>query len=100
MATCESLIRNRLIQNNSKYADLFNASVDSSAQITDWDYVVHYAAHEAKEISKEQMRMAEKGSVMLSDTVRLHNMQITGGHVIWHEDISELLCVRKELEEI
>ena len=36
---------------------------------------------------------------MLSDTVRLHNMKICGGHVIWHEDISELLRVRKELEE-
>lgn len=99
MAACESLIRYRLIQSNSRYADLFNASTDSSAQITDRDYVVHYAAREAKEISKEQMRMAEKGPVMLSDTVRLHNMQIPGGHVIWHEDISELLRVRKELEE-
>lgn len=100
MAACESLIRYRLIQSNSRYADLFNASADSSAQITDRDYVVRYAAREAKEISKEQMRMAEKGPVMLSDTVRLHNMQIPGGHVIWHEDISELLRVRKELEEI
>ena len=99
MATCESLIRYRLIQSNSGYADLFNVSVDSSAQITNQDYVVHYAAREAKEISKEQMRLAEKGPVMLSDTVRLHNMQIPGGHVIWHEDISELLRVRKELEE-
>ena len=99
MATCESLIRYRLIQSNSGYADLFNASVDSSAQITNQDYAVYYAAREAKEISKEQMRLAEKGPVMLSDTVRLHNMQIPGGHVIWHEDISELLRVRKELEE-
>lgn len=99
MAACESLIRYRLIQSNSGYADLFNASVDSSAQITDRDYVVRYAASEAKEISEKQMRMAESGPVMLNDTVRLHNMQIPGGHVIWHEDISELLRVRKELEE-
>lgn len=99
MATCESLIRYRLIQSNSGYADLFNASADSSAQITDRDYVVRYAAREAKEISKEQMRLAEKQPIMLSDTVRLHNTQIPGGHVIWCEDISELLHVRKELEE-
>lgn len=99
MATCESLIRYRLIQSNSRYADLFNASADSCAQITDHDYIVRYAAREAKEISAEQMRMAEKGPVVLSDTVRLHNMKICGGHVIWHEDISELLRVRKELEE-
>lgn len=98
-AVVESCIRCGLIQSNTYYDELFTASVDTSAQIVDENYVLHYAAHDAEPIPAEQMRMAESAPVMIEEGKRLHNMPICGGHVVWTEDILELSCLRRELEE-
>lgn len=98
-AVVESCIRCGLIQSNTYYDELFTASVDTSAQIVDENYVLHYAAHDAEPIPAEQMRMAESAPVMIEEGKRLHNMPICGGHVVWTEDILELSCLRRDLEE-
>lgn len=100
IAVLESLIRCRLIPTNSQYDTMFSALVHISAKITDQDYNVCYASDNSGPIPEAQMKQAEAGLVMLSEGKRLCNMPITGGHVIWTEDISELLFLRRQLKEI
>ena len=95
----ESCILCGLIQSNSRYFDLFRASVDISAQITDQDYTVRYSASGAEPISIADMRRAEAGPVILPGGKRLHNMAVRGGHAVWTEDISQLLDLRDALQE-
>ena len=96
----ESCIQCGLIQSNSRYGDLFRASVDISAQITDRDYAVRYAASGAEPIPREDMRRAEGAPVILDGGKRLNNMPVNGGHAVWTEDISALLALRGKLERI
>ena len=95
----ESCIWCGLIQTNSRYFDLFKASVNISAQITDNDYNVRYSAGAAVPISKEDMLRAKAGPVILPGAKRLHNMALGGGRAIWTEDISKILSVRESLQE-
>ena len=88
-----------LIQSNSGYSDLFRASLDISAQITDDDYNVRYCASNAKNIDKEDMINAATKPVIIEGGKRLHNMRVNGGHVIWMDDISELLELREKLKD-
>ncbi len=94
----ESCIACGLIQSNTRYFDLFRASVGSSAQITDANYVVRYAASGAETLPREAMAEAETAPVLLPGGKRLHSMPVNGGHVVWTEDISELLRLRETLE--
>ncbi len=94
----ESCIQCGLIQSNTRYTDLFMASSDISAQIVDTAYCVRYSASGAAWFPKEVMKEAETASVVLPGGKRLHNMPVNGGHVIWTEDISELLNVQETLE--
>ena len=99
-AALESCIQCGLIQSNTRYEELFSKAADIPAQITDNDYTVRYASKDAKRVPVEQMRAAEKEPIMLPDGKRLHNMPIHGGHVIWTEDMSELLSLREKLENM
>ena len=94
----ESCIQCGLIQSNTRYGDLFRASADLSAQITDRDYAVRYAASGAAPFPREEMLRAEAAPVILPGGKRLHNMPVNGGHVVWSEDISELLEMQEKLE--
>lgn len=99
-ATFESCIHFGLIQSNSHYADLFDASMDCSVQIVDKDFCVKYAAHDAKTITKAQMQTAEKAPLRLEDGNILHTLPINGGYVVWSEDNSELLALAEELNDL
>ena len=88
-----------LIRSNTRYFDLFRAFAGSSAQITDEDYAVRYAARGAEPIPRETMIAAQDAPVILAEGKRLHNMPVNGGHMVWTEDISELLALRRTLEE-
>ena len=46
------------------------------------------------------MRETEHGHVMLDGGIRLSGTNISGGHTLWQEDVSELIEVLDELEEI
>ena len=101
--TCEACISTGLIPSNSRYKELFSAST-LSARITDDDYNVILSSEPAgstygEDISDENMRKTENGPVMLSESIRLSGASITGGHVLWMEDVSKLTDVLRELTE-
>lgn len=99
MAFFESCIQCGFIQTNTCYFDIFNASLNLSAQITDDDYNVRYAARDAGVLLKEDMVRAETQVVLLADGRRLRNIRVCGGHAIWTEDIYELLELQESLAE-
>ena len=60
---------------------------------------MRYAARGAEPIPRETMIAAQDAPVILAEGKRLHNMPVNGGHMVWTEDISELLESRRTLEE-
>ena len=96
----ESCIQCGLIPSNTRYAELFRASVGTSMQITDDRYTVCFAAGDAEPIPEATMRSAEEKALVLADGTRIRNMPIRGGHVLWTEDISELLRLSEKLEAL
>ncbi|MGN0492107.1 MAG: histidine kinase N-terminal 7TM domain-containing protein, partial [Acutalibacteraceae bacterium] len=99
-AALEACIQLGLIHSNSRYEELFDASLDCSAQIVDRDFNVKYASRDARPISKDLMHAAEKSPIKLEDGNILHTMPINGGYAVWTEDNSELLALTEELELI
>lgn len=97
-ATLELCIRCGLIRSNTHYRELFDAST-IGAQITDDEYEVYLSSNTARQISKKILRQTEAGSVLLDDGVRLCAAPIHGGHILWQEDISDLLCVLEQLSD-
>ena len=97
-ATLEICIQCSLIQSNSRYGELFREST-LAAQIVDRDYTVRYASKNAPEIPADKMREAEAGPAALTEGIQVHNMPVDGGHVVWTEDISQLLRLRESLED-
>ena len=98
LAVCEACIRSRLIPSNTRYSELFHAST-IGAQIVDESYNRYLASDNAKEFSKELMRYTEKGPVELGNE-RLSGAPVTGGHVLWVENISMVQDVLEKLKRI
>lgn len=98
-ATMELCIQCRFLQSNTCYRELFDATT-VAAQITGENYAVCLSSGRAKETDAELLRQTESGPVMLEHGIRLSGAPIRGGHVIWAEDLSPLLKVLDELEEI
>lgn len=99
IATIELCIQCRFIQSNTHYQELFDAST-VGAQITDEDYNICLFSQRAKHVDAELLCRTENSPIMLDDGIRLSGAPIHGGHVIWSEDLSPLLKVLEELEEI
>lgn len=100
LLTFECCISCGLIRSNSRYGDLFAASGGTSAEITDRDFHVKYAAGSAKPLSKEIMAKAAHNPVETDGGLIVHTMPISGGYAVWTEDVSALLKVREELESL
>ena len=98
--TFEICIQCRLIASNMRYDELFRAVTGCSAQITDNDYNVRYAALDAEPFSLETLVSSEKTPILLPDHRLLYNIPINGGHAIWTEDVSELIKRGAETREI
>ena len=94
----EACIGCGLIQTNSRYGELFSALKDMRAVICDDNYLPCFGDGE-NGIDADICRAAEKEKLMLSDGSLVRNMHIDGGHVIWAEDMSEILALREKLEE-
>lgn len=94
----ESCIQCGLIQANTHYMELFDAST-VGAQITDPQYHVVLSSQTAQSVDTEILRQTRQAPVMLKGGIRLSGAPIKNGHVVWTEDMSPLLCVLKELEE-
>ena len=97
-AVLESCIQCGLIQANTHYRELFDAST-VGAQITDPEYRVVLSSGAAQAVSIETLRKTQQAPVMLEGGIRLSGAPIKNGHVIWTEDISPLIKVLADLEE-
>ncbi len=97
-AVLEICIQCGLIQTNTGYGKLFEIGT-IGAQITDTDYHIRYAASNAMTISQDVMQAAENGSVSINKDTLLKSSRISGGHVLWQEDISDITALLERLEE-
>ncbi len=98
-AVFESCIYCGLLPTNTRYDEMFVASVGNSAQIVDENFQVRYASASAEPLPVEQIKQALNAPVALSEGKLLHTAPIGGGYTVWTEDISELTNLRKELTE-
>ncbi|MDD6094566.1 MAG: histidine kinase N-terminal 7TM domain-containing protein [Clostridia bacterium] len=98
-AVFESCIYCGLIPTNTRYDEMFVASVGNSAQIVDENFQVRYASASAEPLPAEQIKKAQETPVALSEGKLLHTAPIGGGYTVWTEDISELTDLRRELTE-
>lgn len=93
----ESAIQSGLIRSNSGYGDLFRVST-VAAQIVDGKYNVCNSSAGAVELTTTTMKQAESGTVDLGD-IQLQSRPISGGRVLWQEDICKIKELLEELEE-
>ena len=98
--TFELCIACGYIHSNSRYADLFESSVGTSAEITDQNFNVCYAARNIEEISKKDMQKAKQHSIAIKNGLTLHTMPIGGGYAVWTEDVSALLEIREAYDSL
>ncbi|MGM9667372.1 MAG: histidine kinase N-terminal 7TM domain-containing protein [Eubacteriales bacterium] len=97
-AVFESCICCGLLPTNTRYDEMFVASVGSSAQIVDENFQMRYVSSSADPLPVEQIKKALDTPV-LSEGKLLHTAPIGGGYMVWTEEISELTNLRKELTE-
>ena len=98
-ATLESCIHCGLIQSNTHYNDLL-LSCTLRVQLTDPEYQRLLSSRSAEPIPLQIMRQTETGPVRLDGGLRLSGAPVRGGHVLWTEDVSELLEVLEELQDV
>lgn len=98
--TFELCIACGFIHSNGRYADLFASSVGTSAEITDRDFNVRYAAVNTEFIPKETMKKAEQSPVSVEGGLTVHTMPIDGGYAVWMEDVSALTDIKEESESL
>lgn len=98
-ATLESCIQCGLIQSNTHYNDLL-LSCTLRVQLTDPEYQRLLSSRSAEPIPLQIMRQTETGPVRLDGGLRLSGAPVRGGHVLWTEDVSELLEVLEELQDV
>ena len=98
-AVFECCIYCGLLPTNTRYDEMFVASVGSSAQIVDENFDVRYASVSAEPLPVEYIKKALNAPVALSEGKLLYTAPIGGGYMVWTEDISELTNLRRELTE-
>ena len=97
----EAMIRSGMIPTNVKYAELFRSSslgmrIIDSAGRTVWSSApaAPYSAEMFKAILASNLLSAQPDQNILTFVSK-----ITGGHMLWQEDISELNRIHRETEE-
>lgn len=98
-AAFESCIQCGLIQSNTHYEELLACST-LCVQITDPGYKVLLGSPAAPAIPYGAIRQTEVKPAWLDGGMRLSGAPIQGGHVLWMDDVSELLKVLDELREV
>lgn len=93
----ESAIQSGLIQSNTNYYELFRNST-VSAQIVDADFKPCMLSNTATSLTEDVMRSAEAKPVDLGDTI-LHSKAITGGHVLWEDDVKQINSLIEQLRD-
>jgi len=100
MLCFEACIACGYIHSNSRYVDLFASSVGTSAEITDRNFNIRYAALNTEAIPKYDMKKALQSPVTRKNGLTVHAMPISGGYAVWTEDMSALLAVKAESESL
>lgn len=91
----ESAIQSGLIPSNTSYKELFCSST-VSAQIVDTNYQPCMVSGTATALTADVMKSAKAEPVDLGDTI-LHSKAITGGYVLWQDDVKQIKELIKEL---
>ncbi len=94
--TVEACIYSGLIPSNTRYRELIRTST-IAAEITDDTLAVRYSTRSLQPVAESILHQAVKVPVVLSNSMRLLSSPISGGHVFWQEDVSELLGIVEEL---
>lgn len=97
IALLESAIQSGLIPSNTNYNELFRSST-VSAQIVDTVYQSCMVSCTATALTEDVMRSAEAEPVDLGDAI-LHSKAITGGYVLWQDDVKQINDLIEELRD-
>lgn len=95
----EACISCGFIRSNRRYADLFAASVGTSAEILDLDLHLCYRSLDTEPIPKETIVKALEAPVITGGQ-SLHAMPIAGGYALWTEDLSALLKIKEDSQAL
>jgi len=98
MAIWESCILCHLIPSNTEYGALLNAST-LAAQIMDRRFQVRYASENAPAVSREMASRAAAAPVHMDEDHLLKSTAISGGQVLYVEDISSVNERLQDLRE-
>ena len=97
IALLESAIQSGLIPSNTNYNELFRSSTVST-QIVDTDFKLCMVSGTATALPEGVMRSAEAEPVDLGNAI-LHSKAITGGHVLWQDDVKQINDLIEELRD-
>ncbi|MDO4710363.1 MAG: histidine kinase N-terminal 7TM domain-containing protein [Peptostreptococcaceae bacterium] len=97
----EAAMRTGLILVNTKYVMLFDNS-SLNMKIISREGEVAYSSDPKEEISQERMKrlLEEEGPQVMEvgEDLLLHSDPITGGKILWHEDIREIRELQKKVQ--
>ena len=93
----ESLLRLNLIQTNTYYRALFRQS-SVPAVIVDENYAPQASTSSYAALPYEIMRQTEESPIVMQNGERLSGAPIKNGHVLWQENISEMVELNRRLE--
>ena len=96
--TLESCLQSGLIPTNTGYAPLFKA-MTFGIQIADGNNNIRYSSNAARQLTGSEIESAKHGGFS-HGTSLIKAYPIDGGCAVWQEDISELLHVKKQLEDV
>lgn len=88
-----------LIQTNSRYFELFQATGRLDAEITDNSFRRYYFSGEFPELSKDLRDSIIAKSSVQERGIRINHLPVKGGHLFWSEDISVLLDQYQDIQE-
>lgn len=99
VAIWESSIKTGLVRSNSRYEELLKRS-GLGITVVDEDYATHYRSDDALTLTRRQMHEAKAEPLMLENGIRVSVSRIRGGYALRQKDLSGLLKVLGELEEL
>ena len=88
-----------LIQTNSRYFELFQATGGLDAEITDNSFRRYYFSGEFPELSKDLRDSIIAKSSVQERGIRINHLPVKGGHLFWSEDISVILDQYQDIHE-
>ena len=99
-AFMECLILARLLPSNDSYMDLWQVS-SAGGGLMDFEGNIFYSSEKCLPVKKEQIITAKRKTVLLSDEQTiLRSHEVSGGWGFWYKDISDILKLNRNLEEV